>query len=127
MARVDLQCSDACRVINGRVLISPRRPPVFPDELQERNVHLHVVPRNLLGVPVRVHHSSPDATGSAIQAVAPEEAGDPGVRNRDAVRALEIPNDANGAEVIRTAEMKDLFDDVGGACGAVGCTGTASG
>ena len=63
MARVDLQRSDACSVINGRVLISPRRPPVFPDELQERDVNLHVVPRDLLGVPVRVHRSSPDATG----------------------------------------------------------------
>ena len=42
-ARGDLQRSDACSVINGRVLISPRRPPVFPDELQERDVNLHVV------------------------------------------------------------------------------------
>ena len=73
MARVDLQRSDACRVINGRVLIPLRRPPVFPDELQERDVNLHVMPRDLPGVPVRVHRSSPDATGESIQAVAPED------------------------------------------------------
>ena len=46
--------------------------------------------------------------------MAPEEAGDPGFRNRDAVIALEIPHDADGAEVIRAAEMKDRLDDVGG-------------
>ena len=79
MARVDLQRSDACRVINGRVLIPLRRPPVFPDELQERDVNLHVMPRDLPGVPVRVHRSSPDATGESIQAVAPEDgSGRPG-------------------------------------------------
>ena len=76
-----------------------------------------MVPRDRLGVPVRVHRSSPDATGSAIQAVAPEEAGDPGFRNRDAVRALETPDDVDGAEGdtgAAAAEMEALLDDVGG-------------
>ena len=114
MARVALQRSDARSVINGRVLIPPRRLPVFPDELQERDVNLPVMPGDLCGVPVRVHGSSPDATGSSIQAVAPEDAGDPGFRNRDAVIALEIPDDADRAEVIRAAEMEALLDDVGG-------------
>ena len=73
--------------------------------------------RDRLGVPVRVHRSSPDATGSAIQAVAQEEAGDPGFRNRDAVRALETPDDVDGAEGdtgAAAAEMEALLDDVGG-------------
>ena len=52
---------------------------------------------DLFGVPVRVHCSLPDATGQAIQAVAPEDAVDPGFRNRDAVIALEIPDDAEGS------------------------------
>ena len=39
------------------------RVPVFSEELQERDVNLHVMPGDLLGVPVRMHGSSPDATG----------------------------------------------------------------
>ena len=39
-----------------------------------RDVNLHVMLGDLFGVPVRVYRSSPDATGSSIQAVAPEDA-----------------------------------------------------
>ena len=43
--------------------------------------------------------------------MAPEDAVDHGFRNRDAVIALEIPHDADRAEVIRAAEMEDLLDE----------------
>ena len=39
------------------------------------------------------------------------ESVDPGVRERDAVRPLEIPNDVCGAEVVGATEMENLLDD----------------
>ena len=85
-------------------------------------MNLDAMAGDLLGVPMRVHGASPDAAGHAIQAVSPQDAVDARIGNRDAVIALEIPDDADGAEVIRAPEVEDLLDNH-----LRGARGTASG
>ena len=114
VARVHLEGPDTGGIVDGRVLIAPRRPATWADQLQERDIDLDVMAGDLFGVSMRVHDTSSDATRQAIQAVSAQDAVDGRVGNGDAVRALELPADADGAKVISAAEMKDRLDDVRG-------------
>ncbi len=100
VARVNLEGPDTGGIVDGGVRIATYRLATWADEFQERDIDLDVMAGDLLGVAMRVHRSTTDPAGQAVEAVEPQDAVDGRVANRDAVIALEIPDDANRTQVV---------------------------
>lgn len=68
---------------------------------------------NLLLISLGVKLSHACASGQSVEAVAPENAVDPSIRDLDVVIARQVPNDPNGPQVILAAQIQNLSDDLG--------------
>ena len=102
---VDLKCPDTCRIVDCCVLEPPHLLAAFPFEGQELDVYLDVVTWNLLLISLGVQLAHSRASGQSIEAVAPEDAVDPCIRDFDAVITRQIPNDPDGSQVILAAQI----------------------
>jgi len=118
MPVVDLECPDAGRIINRGVLVALNLLAVPSLKDQELNVDLDLVARDLVLIALSVDLTNPRASRKPVQAIAPENAIDAGIRDLDVVIARQIPDDPNGSQVVSPPQMKNLLDDLGG--GAVG-------
>ena len=112
MALVDLQRPNACGIIDRRVLVAPNRAASFPLQSQELDVHLHVMPRHLLLVAVRVYGPPSDAVRESAHAMSPADPIDRRIGGLDVVVALQVPHDPNRPHVIRPTQVQDLFHHI---------------
>lgn len=110
---VDLKCPDTCRIVDCCVLEPAYLFATFPLKGQELDVYLDVVTWNLLLISLGVKLSHACASGQSVEAVAPENAVDPSIRDLDVVIARQVPNDPNGPQVILAAQIQNLSDDLG--------------
>ena len=93
---VDLERPDAGRIINGGVLVALDRLAVLSVKDQELDVDLDLVPGDLLFIALSVDLATPRAARKPVQAIAPENAIDAGIRDLDVVMARQIPDDPDG-------------------------------
>lgn len=109
---VDLKCPDTCRIVDCCVLEPADLLAVFPLKGQELDVYLDVVTWNLLLISLCVKLSQACASGQSIEAVAPENAVDPSIRDLDVVIARQVPDDPDRPQVILAAQIQNLLDDL---------------
>ena len=102
---VDLERPDAGRIINGDVLVALDRLAVFSLKDQKLHVDLDLVPGDLLLIALGMDLTNPRATRKPVQAIAPENAIDAGIRDLDGVIARQIPDDPNGSQVVSPPQM----------------------
>jgi hypothetical protein len=69
--------------------------------------------RNLLLITLGVQLPHARASGQPVEAVAPENAIDPGVRNFDVVISRQISDDPDRPQVIFATKIQDLLDNLG--------------
>jgi hypothetical protein len=100
VALVYLECSDSRGVIDRRVLIAPNGRSLPSRKRDELRVYLHVLARNLLLAPVRVHGASSDSVRNSGQAMLLTDSVDRCIRDFDVVIALEIPGNADRPNVV---------------------------
>lgn len=81
---------------------------------EELHVDLHVVPGDLLLVPVGVHGAPAHAVREPVQPVALERPVHRGIAHPDAVVAFQVPHDPDGPEVVGPLQVENLLDDSGG-------------
>ena len=93
MSVIDFERSDTGRIINGDVLTALDRFSVFALEGQELDVDLDLMARDLVLIPSGVDFADARAATKLVQAMSPEDAIDPGIRDFDAVIAGEVPDD----------------------------------
>lgn len=109
---VDLKCPDTCRIVDRCVLEPAHHLAVVPLKGQELDVYLDVVTWNLLLISLGVKLSHASASGRSIEAVAPENAVDPSIRNLDVVIARQVTDDPDRPKVILSAQIQNLLDDL---------------
>jgi len=109
---VDLERANARRIIDGGVLEPAHGLTIFTLECQELDIHLDVVPRPLFLVPLGVHFAHPRASGEPVEAIALQNAIDPGIRDFHVMVARQIPDNPDWSEVVFSAKIKDLLDDL---------------
>ena len=102
---VDLERPDAGRIINGGILIAFDRFAVLSLKDQELDVDLDLVPGDLLLIALGMDLTNPRAARKPVQAIAPENAIDAGIRDLDVVIARQIPDDPNGSQVVSPPQM----------------------
>ena len=124
VAAIDLERAYAGGVVDGRVLVAPHRPALFPLQSQELDVHLDAVTGNSLFVSVGVNRPAAHSIGEPVQTVPLAHAVHGCVRGLDVVVALQVPNDANGSHVIRATQIQDLLNDLPGGLVGGGCGGS---
>ena len=100
VAVIDLECTNSRGVVDRRVLITPNGRSLLSRKSQELHVYLHVMARNLLLVPVRVHGTSPNSIRKFRHAVALADPIDGRIGGLDVVVALQIPDDSDWSHVI---------------------------
>ena len=66
MPGVDPQRADTRDIVDGGVLVEPGRSPVRANQLEKRDVHLHVMPRHLLRVAMRLHGATLNLPGTGV-------------------------------------------------------------
>ena len=109
---VDLKCPDTCRIVDCGVLEPAHLLAAFPLKGQELDVYLDVVTWNLLLISLGVKLSHACAPGQSIEAVAPENAVNPSIRDLDVVIARQVPDDPDRPQVILAAQIQNLLDDL---------------
>jgi len=120
VALVDLQCPNACGVVDRRVRVASNCSASFSAQSQELDIHLHVMTRDLLLVAVRVNSTSSDPVRESAHAVSPADPVDRRIRGLDVVVALEVPHDPNRPHVIGPPQVKNLLHYIiGGLVGVV--------
>ena len=102
---VDLERPDAGRIINGGVLVALDRLAVFSLKDQKLHVDLDLVPGDLLLIALGMDLTNPRAARKPVQAIAPENAIDAGIRDLDVVIARQIPDDPDGSQVVSPPQM----------------------
>ena len=103
VAAVDLECANACGVVDGRVLITSHRPALLPLQCQELHVYLHVVAGNLLLVAMRMNCTPSHPVRKSVEAMSLADPIDGRVGRPDAVVAPEVPDDTNRPHVVGPA------------------------
>ena len=83
----------------------------FVYERQELDVHLDLMPENLLVIALGVDFAHPRAARQAVYTIALEDAINASVRDFEPMIAFQIPDDPDGPEVIVAAQMQDLLRD----------------
>ena len=101
VAGIDLQRANSGRIVDRRVLIPAHRSAPFPLEGQELDVDLHVVAGHLLLVSMRVDGPPSNPIRESVEAMALADAVHGRVGRLDVVIALQVPDDANRAHVVR--------------------------
>jgi hypothetical protein len=120
VALVDLECPNACGIIDRRVLVAPHRTASFSLQSQELDIHLHVMSRDLLLVAVRVHCPPSNSVGESAHPVSPADPVDRRIGTLDVVVALQAPHDPNRPHVIGPTQVENLLDYIiGGLVGVV--------
>jgi len=69
VAAIHLERAYAGSVVDGRVLVAPHGPALFPFQSQKLDVHLDAVTGNSLFVSVGVNRSAAHSIGEPVQAV----------------------------------------------------------
>ena len=87
---------------------------VFVLEFQELDVDLDLVARHLLLISLGVDLADTCAARQPAEAIAPENAIDPGVGNSDGVITRQIPDDADWPQPVGLAQIQHLLDDLEG-------------
>ena len=105
MALVNLHGPHACGIVDGRELVALDLLPLFPFEGQELDVHLNVMAGNLFAIPLGVDLAHAGAARQAVQAIAPEDSVDTGIRHLDAMIPLQVPDDADRPEMVFAPQM----------------------
>ena len=100
MSVIDFERSDTGRIINGGVLVALDRLSVFIVEGQRLDVDLDLMARDLVLIPLGVDLADARPARKPVQAMPPENAIDPGIRDFDAVIAGEVPDDPDGPQMI---------------------------
>lgn len=103
VAVIDLECTNSRGVVDRRVLITPNRRSLLSRKREELHVYLHVMARNLLLVPVRVHGTSPNSVRKPGHAMALADPINRCVRSLDVVIPLHVPRDADRSHVVGPA------------------------
>lgn len=109
---VDLEGPDAGGIVNGSVLVTFDRLPVFSLKDQELDVNLDLVAGNLSLVASGVDLAEPCPPRESVQAIPLENARDASSGDLDVVVACQIPDDAHGPQVVGLAQVKNLLDDL---------------
>ena len=94
VAAVGLQRTNACGIVNRVVSVAPYRHPLLSLQRQESHVYLHLMPRNLLFVAVRVYRAPSHTARQSIQAMSLTGRVDGRVGCLDGVVPLQAPDDA---------------------------------
>lgn len=110
---IDFERPDARRIVDGGILEAPDFLAGFTDKGKELNIHLDVVPRNLLVVTLGVDFAHARSARQATNAIAAQNARYASVGYCDAVITRQIPDDPDRPKVIFATQVKDLFDDLG--------------
>jgi hypothetical protein len=113
VAPIDLQRANTGGVINGRILEAADLPAVLSLERQELDIDLDVMTGHLLGVAMGMHRTSPHSARKPVHPMPAQDAVHAGIGDLHPVVALEIPDDANGPQVVGAAQMEDLLDNLG--------------
>jgi len=64
-------------------------------------------------ITISVKFAHPRTPWKPVEAIAPQNAVNPSIRDFYAVVALQLPNNPNRPEVIFTTKIKDFLDDLG--------------
>ena len=112
VALVNFQGAHPRGVVNRCILVALDLLALFPFEDQEPDVDLDVMTRHLLIVALGVHLSQSGPPRQAAQSMALEGAIDSCVGDFDGVIALQVPDDPDRSEMIRSSKMKDLLFDL---------------
>ena len=94
-----------CGIVDSRVLVALDGLSVFVLEFQELDVDLNLVARHLLLISLGVDIADTCAARQPAEAIAPENAIDPGVGNGDGVIARQILDDADWPQPASLAQM----------------------
>jgi hypothetical protein len=105
MPVIDPECPDAGRIINRGVLVALDRLAVLSLKDQELDLDLDLVPGDRLLIALSVDLANPRTARKPVQAVAPENAIDAGIRDLDVVIARQIPDDPDGSKVVSPPQM----------------------
>jgi len=114
VAPVDLEGPHPRGVIDRRVLVAPNPPPSLALQRQELHVDLDLVPGDLLLIAKGVHRPPADPVREPVHPVALERPVHRGIADPDAVVALQVPDDADGPQVVGPPQVEDLLHDRGG-------------
>lgn len=90
---VDFERPDAGCVVDGGILEPADLLPALAGEGEELDVHLDVMTGNLLVISLGVDFAHAGSVRQSADAVAPEDACHPCVRDLDAVIARQVPDD----------------------------------
>ena len=110
---IDSKGPDTSRIVDRCVLETAHLLAAFPSKCQKLDVHLDMMPRNLLLIShgVKLPHAYP--SGQPIKAIAPEDAISTAIRDFDVVIARQKPDDPDRPQVILAAQIQKLVDDLG--------------
>ena len=112
VALVNFQGARPRGVVDRRILVALDLLPLFSSEDQELDIHLDMMARHLLVVALGVHLSQSGPPRQAVQSMTLEGAIDSCVGDFDGVIALQVPDDPDRSEMIRSSKMKDLLFDL---------------
>ena len=113
MLLIDLEGAHAGPIVDGRELKPAYLLATLTSEGQKPNVHLNMVARDLFGIAFGVDLSEPRPPWQPVETMTSEDPVDAGVRDLDAVIALQVPDDPDGPQMVLTPAVQDLFLDVG--------------
>lgn len=108
---IDLEGSDAGRIVDGGELEAADLLTAFSFEGQKLDVHLDVVAGDLFVIALGVDLAHPGAAREPVQPVALEDPVDAGIRDCDAVIALQIPDDPDRPQMVFAPEMQHLLSN----------------
>ena len=111
VALIDFEGSDAGGIVDGRVLITLDGFFVFALKRQELNIHLDLMAWHLLLVSLGVNFAQPGAAWKSADAIALENTIDTSTGYFDVVVALQIPNNADRAEMVGLSQVQDLLNN----------------
>ena len=90
---IDLQSPDTCCIVDCWVWESAHPFAAFSFKVQELDVYLDVMSWNLLLITLGVKFPHARASGQSIEAIAPENAVHPSIRDLDVVITRQVPDD----------------------------------
>ena len=76
-------------------------------------IHLDVMAWHLFAVSFGMDLAHTGSTRKTVQAIAPEDSVDAGIRDLEAVIALQVPDDPDRPQMVLTPEVQNLFLDLG--------------
>lgn len=110
---IDLERPDTGCIVDGRILEPPDLLAALTDKGEELNVHLDVMPGNLLVVALGVDFAHARSARQPANAIAAQNARYASVGYCDAVITRQVPDGPDRPDVIFATQVKDFVDDLG--------------